>query len=64
MGDEAGKQLGDLLDEAFNERGPARKRVGASGPYFAKPADALRDPGIMQAVKEADKLAGRLKLKE
>lgn len=64
MADSERKSLGNMLDEAIRRDGPARKRVGASGPYYAKPGDALRDPVVVEAVKRADDLAVRLKLVE
>lgn len=57
------QSLGALLDKHFKKFGPVRKRVGASGPYYAKPADALRDPNVIEAIKQADALAERLNLR-
>ena len=63
MADRESKSLGDMLDRVLEREGAVRKRVGPSGPYYPTPRDALRDPSVIEAVKQADKLAERLNLK-
>ena len=56
------KRLGELLEERARDAKPPKERVGPAGAYFPDPDDILKVPETIEAVKQADALADRLKL--
>ena len=62
MAEPRSKRLGELLEERAKNAKRPKERVGPAGAYYSDPDDMLKDPDTIEAVKQADALADRLKL--